>query len=68
MAKKELSFVPPDGSFTLMDYRVERPQGSSLSGAGLVPITLKPIVILTDEGGMWLLMDYTTIIHTDSNI
>lgn len=51
MAKKELSFVPPDGPFTLMDYRVERPHGISLSSAGLVPITLKPIVQLTEEGG-----------------
>lgn len=52
MGKKELSFVPPDGNFTLMEYRVERPQGtSSIGGTGLVPITLKPSVQLTGEGG-----------------
>lgn len=50
MNKKELSFVPPDGSFTLMEYRVAYPQGSGI-GRGTTPVILKPDIKLTDDGG-----------------
>ena len=50
MTKNEVSFVPPDGSFTLMDYRVDKPAvgpGSS----GLVPLVIKPSIQLEESGG-----------------
>lgn len=52
MTRKELSFVPPDGSFTLMGYRVDRPQGSTITAAASsVPLALKPTLQLGEEGG-----------------
>ncbi|KAF8313048.1 clathrin adaptor mu subunit [Clavulina sp. PMI_390] len=51
ISKRELSFVPPDGSFTLMEYRVDRTAGSHISATGMIPITLKPIVQINDDGG-----------------
>lgn len=50
MSKKELSFVPPDGTFTLLEYRVAKPQGSGI-GAGTPPVNLKPSMKLTEDGG-----------------
>ncbi|KAF9520375.1 hypothetical protein BS47DRAFT_1311803 [Hydnum rufescens UP504] len=48
---KSLSFVPPDGNFTLMEYRVD---SSTLIGAGSsghVPLLLKSSIRLSEEGG-----------------
>ena len=50
MSKKELSFVPPDGLFTLMEYRVTKPLGSNI-GSSTAPVALKPGISLTEDGG-----------------
>jgi AP-3 complex subunit mu len=50
MSRKELSFVPPDGTFVLMEYRVAKSQGSGI-GASTPPISLKPSINLTEDGG-----------------
>jgi len=42
---KVLSFVPPDGNFKLMSYRVNLPQSNSL------PVQVKPQVHATKTGG-----------------
>ena len=51
---KVLSFVPPDGRFTLMEYRYVPPTSRSLSAPSAqvpVPFTLKPIVTIEQGGG-----------------
>ena len=51
---KALSFVPPDGRFTLMEYRYQPPTSRSLSAPSAqvpVPFTLKPIVTIEEDGG-----------------
>ena len=52
---KALSFVPPDGRFTLMEYRHLPPISKSLSAPSAkvpVPFTLKPAVTIEENGGM----------------
>ena len=52
---KALSFVPPDGKFTLMEYQYLPPASKSLSAPSTqvpVPLTLKPIVTIEEDGGM----------------
>ena len=52
---KALSFVPPDGRFTLMEYRYLPPTSKSLSAPSArvpVPFTLKPAVTIEEDGGM----------------
>ena len=52
---KALSFVPPDGRFTLMEYRYLPPTSKSLSAPSAqvpVPFTLKPTVTIEEDGGM----------------
>jgi hypothetical protein len=54
---KTLSFVPPDGNFTLMDYRV----GSALGGGGgsatsqaqphVIPFTMNKDIEISENGG-----------------
>ena len=51
---KALSFVPPDGKFTLMEYRYVPPTSRSLSAPSAqvpVPFTLKPAVTIEEDGG-----------------
>ncbi|KAF9779540.1 clathrin adaptor mu subunit [Thelephora terrestris] len=51
---KALSFVPPDGRFTLMEYRYLPPTSRSLSAPSTqvpVPFTLKPVVTIEEDGG-----------------
>jgi len=51
---KALSFVPPDGKFTLMEYRHIPPTSKSLSAPSAqvpVPFTPKPAVIIEEDGG-----------------
>ena len=54
-ANKSLSFVPPDGRFTLMSYRLGPPPTSNApnahSGNHGLPIALKPTVTLGTAGG-----------------
>ena len=57
----ELSFVPPDGNFILMDYRLSPTAltavrtsavtSSSQSQIQYIPIILKPTIELTEKGG-----------------
>jgi AP-3 complex subunit mu len=50
-----LSFVPPDGKFTLMEYRYMPPTSRSLSAPSAqvpVPFTLQPTVTTEEDGGM----------------
>lgn len=51
---RSLSFVPPDGRFTLMEYRFA-PSGSGVVGNNIrqipVPFSLSPHVVLSDNGG-----------------
>ena len=52
---KVLSFVPPDGRFTLMEYRYIPPASKSLSAPSAqvpVPFILKPAVTIEEDGGM----------------
>ena len=52
---KALSFVPPDGRFTLMEYRYLPPTSKSLSAPSAkvpVPFALKPAVTIEEDGGM----------------
>ena len=52
---KALSFVPPDGKFTLMEYRYLPPTSKSLSAPSAqvqVPFSLKPTVDTEEDGGM----------------
>lgn len=51
---KVLSFVPPDGRFTLMEYRYLPPTSKSLSAPSAqvpVPFILKPVVTIEEDGG-----------------
>ncbi|EJD53907.1 clathrin adaptor, mu subunit [Auricularia subglabra TFB-10046 SS5] len=51
---KSLSFVPPDGGFTLMEYRYLPPNAALASSAQAnvqLPIALKPTVSITENGG-----------------
>lgn len=51
---KALSFVPPDGHFTLMEYRfVPTPTSAVITTPASIPIplTLKPVVKLDENGG-----------------
>ena len=51
---KALSFVPPDGKFTLMEYQYLPPTSRSLSAPSTqvpVPLTLKPTVAIEEDGG-----------------
>ena len=51
---KALSFVPPDGRFTLMEYRYFPPTSKSLSAPSAqvpIPFTLKPTVTIEEDGG-----------------
>ncbi|KDQ07024.1 hypothetical protein BOTBODRAFT_39169 [Botryobasidium botryosum FD-172 SS1] len=54
-SNKSLSFVPPDGNFTLMEYRVDTaPISQTATGAPQIqqlPISLKASIQLTDFGG-----------------
>ena len=52
---KALSFVPPDGKFTLMEYRYLPPTSKSLSAPSAqvqVPFSLKPTVATEEDAGM----------------
>ena len=51
---KALSFVPPDGNFTLMEYQYLPPASRSLSAPSSqvpVPFALKPMVTIEEDGG-----------------
>ena len=51
---RTLSFVPPDGKFTLMEYHYLPPTPKSLSAPSAqvpVPFALKPVVTLEEDGG-----------------
>ena len=51
---KTLSFVPPDGRFTLMEYQYSPPTSRSLSAPSAqvpVPFALKPAVNIEEDGG-----------------
>ena len=51
---KALSFVPPDGRFTLMEYEYRPPVSRSLSAPSTqvpVPFSLKPAVTIEEDGG-----------------
>ncbi|EIN10787.1 clathrin adaptor mu subunit [Punctularia strigosozonata HHB-11173 SS5] len=51
---KSLSFVPPDGRFTLMQYRyVPTTSSAAITSPAIVPVpfNLKPVVRLDDSGG-----------------
>ena len=54
-ANKSLSFVPPDGRFTLMSYRLGPPPTSTAPNSPVVahglPIALKPTVTIGTAGG-----------------
>jgi len=50
-----LSFVPPDGKFTLMEYQYLPPTSRSLSAPSTqvpVPLIVKPTVTIEEDGGM----------------
>ena len=52
---KALSFVPPDGRFTLMEYQYLPPTSRSLSAPSTqvsVPLALVPTVAIEEDGGM----------------
>ncbi|KAH7100568.1 clathrin adaptor, mu subunit [Auriculariales sp. MPI-PUGE-AT-0066] len=51
---KSLSFVPPDGAFTLMEYRYLPPNANLASSAQAnvpIPVALKPSITLSEGGG-----------------
>ena len=48
-ASQSLSFVPPDGKFTLMQYRLATPSSTFL------PLQLKPVITLGSTGGAFQL-------------
>lgn len=45
-SNKSLSFVPPDGKFTLMQYRLATP-----TSPAFLPLQLRPIITLGSSGG-----------------
>ena len=49
MKDKVLSFIPPDGSFELMEYQVAKPLG--VDRPIPLPLVLKPVMQLTGDGG-----------------
>jgi len=50
---KALSFVPPDGRFTLMEYRYAPSTSNTIGNARQlsIPFTLSPTITLTENGG-----------------
>jgi AP-3 complex subunit mu len=61
---KSLSFVPPDGRFTLMDYRFDPSAGKPGAGPALtaaaaaqlqvqVPFALRATLSVSDHGGLY---------------
>lgn len=52
---KALSFVPPDGKFTLMEYRLAKPTSSTV-----LPLTVKPTITTGSSGGSFQLVISST--------
>jgi len=47
---KSLSFIPPDGAFILMEYRVASASGM-LANSQALPYSLRPVLTLSEGGG-----------------
>jgi AP-3 complex subunit mu len=48
--ERVLSFIPPDGPFKLMSYRVNLPHNQSL------PVYVKPQIYIGNNGGMFFIV------------
>ncbi|KAF8520060.1 clathrin adaptor, mu subunit [Gautieria morchelliformis] len=62
---KALSFVPPDRYFTLLEYRFSPSAGIAAAQPIPPPLTMKPVVTITENGGM---IDLTLKSHVSGKI
>ncbi len=46
-----LSFIPPDGSFKLLEYQVAKPSENGVARPVGLPLTVKPVIKLEKKGG-----------------
>ena len=53
-AAKQLSFIPPEGRFTLMTYRLGPPTRPHPAAA--LPLSLKPVVTVGEAGGSFVVL------------
>lgn len=50
-----LSFIPPDGSFKLLEYQVAKPSENGVARPVGLPLTVKPVIKLEKKGGKFIL-------------